>query len=109
MPTGAAGSLDAPNTHIMLTFASKSDDKIISQIVTRALEMAEKYGVDYDRMSCHMDISACHSNGCPLQLERMLNADDLNFAHDVFGIRKHIDRRTGVLTGHFLPRFARTY
>ncbi len=53
-----------------------------------------------------MDITAVHANGCPLRLRDLLLADDFNFAHDVFGIRRHLDRTTGQLGGHFLPRFS---
>ncbi len=53
-----------------------------------------------------MDLVACHANGCPLDFERLSDADDFNIAHDVFGIRRHLDRETGQLTDHFLPRYA---
>lgn len=78
----------------------------ISKIAKRAVEMASVAGVDYDMMCASMDITACHANGNPLKLEELLNADDFNFSHDVFGIRRHIDRDTGELTGHFLPRYS---
>lgn len=55
-----------------------------------------------------MDIRACHANGTPLRLEELLRADDGNFGHDVFGIRRYIDRTTGQLTDCFLPRFTDT-
>src|SRR5688500_17681889 len=53
-----------------------------------------------------IDVTAVHENGCPLRLRELLLADDLNFAHDVFGIRRHLDRDTGHLRGYFVPRFA---
>jgi hypothetical protein len=31
--------------------------------------------------------------------------EDFNFAHDIMGIHRHIDRNTGVLTECFSPRF----
>ncbi len=59
------------------------------------------------RMELMMDIEACHSNGCPLDLVSLLEAArDLDFAHDVGGIYRHLDRRTGKLGGFFLPRYA---
>lgn len=54
-----------------------------------------------------MDVIAVHMNGRPLRLEALLAADDFNFAHDVFGIRRHLDRDTGELTQCFVPRFSR--
>ncbi|MFZ2949003.1 MAG: hypothetical protein WA003_05920, partial [Desulfuromonadaceae bacterium] len=54
-----------------------------------------------------IDITATHANGCPLDLDKLLAADDSNFLHDVIGIIRHIDRRNGQLINCFLPRFAR--
>lgn len=59
-----------------------------------------------------MDLAAVHANGCPLDLEKLLAADDFNFAHDVFGIYRHLDRdgkspTGGKLLDLFLPRTAR--
>jgi hypothetical protein len=60
----------------------------------------------YPLIDADMDICATHLNGCPLKLEELLAADDMNFAHDVFGIRRHIDRTTGELQDCFVPRYA---
>lgn len=53
-----------------------------------------------------MDITAAHKV-CPLKLEQLLAADDANFSHDVFGIRRHLNRETLQIEDYFLPRFAR--
>lgn len=53
-----------------------------------------------------MDLNACHSNGCPLQLAELLTADRFEFTHDIYGIRKAINRTTGKLTEDcFTPRY----
>lgn len=83
------------------------EDDIISEIADRIMVLSEKTGVQYSRMTALMDLAACH-NSTPLRLRDLLNADDSNFAHDVWGIRRHMDRETGELGGCFLPRFART-
>ena len=81
---------------------------IIERIVERAARLAEDAGCpNLDRLSLTMDLCACHANGCPLKLEELEKADDMDFAHDVFGIRNHMDRNTGKLVGCFLPRFAK--
>lgn len=81
---------------------SKADYETIVKIADRA----EKLGrVGFDRMSTIMDLNACHSNGMPLDLERLLAADNFNFTHDVFGISCHINRRTGKMENLFVPRF----
>lgn len=42
-----------------------------------------------------------------LRLEELLNADDLNFAHDVVGIVNNIDRKNPTDFNFFIPRFAK--
>lgn len=43
-----------------------------------------------------------------LRLDDLLNADDLNFAHDIIGIVNNIQRNTQpVEFGLFVPRFAK--
>lgn len=85
---------------------SKADSETIQKIAARAFEMA-KGRTWATRLDCSMDITACHANGCPLDLQDLLNADDFNFSHDVFGIAGTLDRSTGELTGIFRPRFAK--
>lgn len=80
--------------------------ELINRIVDRARAMAAGAGWNYDRQDATMDIKACHANGNPLKLAELFAADDFNFAHDVFGIRRHLDRSTGQLTDHFSPRFS---
>lgn len=70
------------------------------------MRLASQYDIDYSFQSCEMDINACHSNGNPLDLKALLEADDFNFCHDVFGIRNHINRATGQLENCFSPRFS---
>ena len=52
-----------------------------------------------------MDLAATHLD-CPLHLDRLLIADDMNFYHDILGIIRHLNRATGKLEGHFEPRSA---
>lgn len=59
-----------------------------------------------DILSFTMDIEATHCNGNPLRLQELLEADDANFGHDVFGINKYLNRDTGKLSDHFMPRFS---
>lgn len=80
------------------------EKKIIDQIVKRALTICAANGGTWNRTDCMMDIVACHKNGNPLELQRLLDADDFNFAHDVFGIHRHLNRETGELEDFFSPR-----
>lgn len=90
---------------------TKAEAAIIAVIARRANRLARDAGVDYPVLDANMDISACHANGQKLDLEALAAADDGNFGHDVFGIRRHLDRRDGVPTAGqlldcFVPRFS---
>jgi hypothetical protein len=89
----------------MISFATtKSDVVLIGKIVARYLK---SYPHEItSKLDLMMDMGACHCNGCPLRLADLLAADDFNFAHDVSGIHRHLDRATGKLVGGFLPRLA---
>ncbi len=91
----------------MITWTKELETmEIEAKIAKRAVAMAKKMGVKYTQMDAIMDIDACHSNGNPLKLLDLLQADDTNFAHDVFGIRRFIDRTSGKLTDCFVPRYS---
>lgn len=89
------------------SFNVNSDDaRLLHLIAKRAVHMAAANGFVYPIIDADMDLTACHANGCTLKLTALLTADDSNFAHDVFGIQRHIDRASGKLQNCFLPRFA---
>lgn len=81
---------------------SKSEFKTVDVIVQRALAMNEQIG----ELDLIMTLSAVHAH-TPLRLDELSTTDDGNFIHDVFGMLRFIDRKTGRLTCHFSPRFAR--
>ncbi len=60
----------------------------------------------YQRLNLIMDIEAAHLT-LPLDLGRLLSADLATFGHDVGGISRYMDRKTGELGGCFVPRTAR--
>ena len=91
----------------MLTITTtRQQVKTIAQIAARAVNMANKAGIAYTYMDAVMDLESCVSNGCTLDLDRLLAADDFNFSHDVFGIRANINRESGLLENCFSPRFS---
>lgn len=59
-----------------------------------------------DRQDYIMDLTACHANGMPLDLAKLLAAPPFDLVHDVCGIRDHINRRTGKIEDQFVPRCA---
>lgn len=87
---------------------SRYDTTLIREIVRRAaVESATLPSKEWIR-NAEMDITAVHCNGVPLRLDEWRKADSFNFWHDFSGIANCIDRTTGELTNHFLPRFYRS-
>lgn len=90
-----------------VSFEVSSEDRaLIERITGRAVRLFGRLKMPLDGLSLMMDITATHANGCPLKLAELAEADEVNFSHDIGGIRRHIDRETGQLTGCFLPRFS---
>ncbi len=81
---------------------NKEQVALTMEIVNRA----EKLGLmQSDKLTALIDFEKAteHFN---LRLADMLNADDINFAHDFVQIQNDVDRATGKFSGRFLPRFA---
>lgn len=86
---------------------SKEELDLIHQIVALSEDACRDYGIPFgNRLNAVMDVTACHMNGCPLDLQKLLNFPDPDLLHDMMGICKHLDRTTGQLQNHFLPRSA---
>lgn len=83
--------------------ATAADHDLIAQIAARAVDVAT---LPIERLTVEMDLTACHLNGCPLNLPALLDADAADFSHDIMGINRHLDRNNGKLRDCFLPRFA---
>jgi len=85
--------------------ASIQDYEDANKIVKRAKN--EIYILDnIDAMSLQMDIVATHISGCKLKLKELFEAAAGDFLHDVCGIMRHLNRKTGELQDCFLPRYA---
>ena len=83
---------------------SKEDADFIRVIVDKQIA-ADLIDIR-DVRTFNMDLTVCHLNGNPLRLADMAEASARDVAHDVFGIRRYIDRETGKLTDFFTPRFS---
>ncbi len=87
------------------------DRSLIRLIVHRAtkpsssLRAALEAMGSFTRTELEMDLTAVHLNICKLRLDELLNADEFNFAHDILGIRRHLNRQTCELERCFIPRF----
>lgn len=94
---------------MILFRVNRAEERLIAKIAKRAHIMDQEAN-DADSMTRQhhrMNITAAHANGNPLDLSALLVADDFNFAHDVFGIDRHICRDTGKMLNFFLPRFSK--
>lgn len=88
-----------------LNFATSAEDAVAIEKIALRYGMLAQGPRPVDVGDVWMDITACHCNGCPLKLDELLAATDEDLVHDVRGIVMHINRRTGKLSGSFLPRF----
>lgn len=85
---------------------NKNDMKLISQIGERLKPIYAKQNINFIKQDFEMDMIACHLNGCKLDLDKLLNAENFTFNHDVAGIRNNLNRETGELDNFFVPRCA---
>lgn len=86
---------------------TSSEKEFVNRVLSRALAYQKKHDLPpSDRMSLEMDLAAVHVH-TPLNFGKLLSFPDFDFTHDVFGIAINIDRETGELRNHFLPRCAR--
>lgn len=84
---------------------NREDARLIDRIIARLIPIV---GPHPDVLiNFAMDITATHLNGCPLDLERLLNAETADFAHDIIGIALHINRNNGKIERGFTPRSAK--
>jgi hypothetical protein len=96
----------ATKTHEVSFKASAADLLTARKIARRARNLYLDAKIDRDAIDIQMDLIATHANGCPMDFDQLLAADDFNLMHDVGGIDRHLDRETGELTNCFRPRFA---
>jgi hypothetical protein len=84
------------------------DLNTISKIAERAVALYAKVGLRADLVVMADNVLVVHKEVVPLRLQEMLVADDGNFAHDIGGIARHLERTpSGArLNDCFLPRFA---
>jgi hypothetical protein len=84
--------------------------ELVKQIAERVEELTAAMqieGMQYDRHELVMDLDAAYTSAGPVNLTRLLESPDADFLHDIYGIRRHIDRASGELTGCFMPRCGR--
>lgn len=88
---------------ILWSKLQREDIQVITKIVEKAFNTLE---IGSSKVDLTMDISATHIYN-PLDLNRLLEAKEDDFAHDIYGIVSHIDRTTGKLKNFFTPRYSK--
>lgn len=89
----------------------KEELEIISKIADRALLLASVTDASFaglEKFDWFMAIDECHSKGCPLRLQELLDAENFDFRHDVFGIMHKLNKQTGKLEDCFSPRYSKS-
>lgn len=87
------------------TYNTVAEHRAAEKIVKRAYEMFRSAGLSVEPITIAMDLAAVHGE-IPLLLVELADAEDFDFAHDLGGINRHMDRETGELGGCFVPRYA---
>lgn len=87
-----------------ITFTvTKADQKYLEAILKRSRQ--ERH--DQDPVNTLMCLTACHANGCRLDLERLLNSPKPDFFYDMNGICTYLNKLTGKIDAkNFWPRSA---
>ena len=79
--------------------------QLLVKVCERFEKMLAERGIGPDRLTLFMDLEHAHVD-IPMDLNALLAAKDTDFAHDVCGIQRHMDRSTGKLGDCFVPRCA---
>ncbi len=77
------------------------DMRLLGKIADRA----RTFTPEWHKGQMMMGMEQAHGH-IPLDLAKLLAAPDIDFSRDVYGIAYHLDRKTGKIGGHFVPRCA---
>ena len=85
----------------MLKFkANLAERKLIVLITQRACKANNE--IDFEKATIYLN--GAHSNGNPLDFQKLLDFPPGDFYHDFYGIFANINRETGELDNGFVPR-----
>jgi hypothetical protein len=93
--------METPNFRV----EDDTERRLILQCATRAEGMSKRFGEPRSTIEFALEIAAAH-NEQPLDLARLVVAGDTDFAHDVYGIARHL-QYDGTLGDCFRPRYAK--
>lgn len=83
------------------------DEVLIRKIAHRAYDLAKKHRFKADIQTVEMDLTVAHTCCGGLRLSDLLDAKDGDFAHDVWGINRHLNREEFTMVGCFVPRYSK--
>lgn len=78
-----------------------NDSELIKQIAQRAV-----WDLGFEMITVLMDLDNAIQGGLSLNLQGLLKASRIDFAHDIIGIHNNLDHETFQLNNFFLPRYA---
>jgi hypothetical protein len=85
--------------------ARTAEMRVIGKIADRAVNLYAQNDIRVDRTDVLLDVMTVHNRVQKLRLDDLLTADDVNFAHDIGGINRHLDRDNYALMDGFRPRY----
>lgn len=100
-----AASRTSPRTSPRQLSRPNNPSRQLDQILDRAEALCRARQLPYDRFSLDLDLAATQAL-MPLRLADLLAAPDAEFLHEIQGITRCLNRLTGRLNDHFVPRFA---
>lgn len=77
----------------------KKDFELCGKIADRAVML-----LGWNKSTVFMDITTCQEHN-PLDLQRLLEADNANFLHDICGINRYLNHQTYDFDDFWSPRY----
>ncbi len=82
-----------------------ADKALIAAVSHRAQAYAATQGIAVDLLEVQRDFTACHANGNPLDLPRMMADEDRTLWHAASFLAWHMDPHTGQIVSNYRPSF----
>jgi hypothetical protein len=79
---------------------------LIKKIAQRAVHLYAENDTRVELQDILLDLTCCHFSAQKLRLDELLDANDADFAHDIAGINRHLDRVNYTLKDGFSPRYS---
>jgi len=76
---------------------------LLAKIAQRATKIAKTAGWDYNMLDIIHDLNRVHKKCMALDFSTLFNSSDNIFIHDIFGIRKNLNRKFNRLDNQFIP------